>query len=171
MKVPTGLSRSGFPLLMTQAAALFLVLLVTVSSCLTLYIAMSAQSLPLWTTWVIDRILPFFRTIIGDVVSMTVATTPVILSVVCYKNKGGARVLNHVGIACTLVALVGVICGFAATAILGPSDPGLHGIGTTETILQLEQSAELSMRSSLVYLAVFFGFHENGQRTDKHAQT
>jgi len=164
MKVPRPLTQRGFPLAMTQAAAFALVLLVTVTACTILYIAVSAQSLPLWTTWLVDRVLPFFRTISGDVLSMTVATTPVLLSVVCYREKEGHRVLNRIGIACTVVALIGVACGFVATVILRPEDPGLHGIGTVETILQLEQSAELSMRSSLVYLAVFFGFHENGQR-------
>ena len=122
------------------------------------YIVWTAKNLSTFAEFVIDNLfVSFLDSVPGDILSMLVSAAPAVLAGVCYTSRGADRDLNAVGVLSAILALCGLIVGIIAAAALKAPSEGPLLIGSESTVKLLAQSAETVARTSLFYLAVFFG--------------
>jgi hypothetical protein len=121
------------------------------------YLIYSIDNLPEFAERIIDHTFPFFQTIPGDMVSIIVGAAPAVVAGVCYTSKGANKRLNSAGFICVFIAIIGFVASLVGIAFLQSESTALVKIGSNESLSNLSSSVEVSARSSLFYLAIFFG--------------
>ena len=129
-----------------------------------LHLLVQAGNLPELSEIIIDKIMPFFQTISGDVISIIVGAAPAVVAGVCYTSKGANYRLNKAGLACAIIAVIGLVSSVVGLTALRSEDVRLEQLGGENAILNLSASVEVAARSSVFYLAIFFGI--GGARND-----
>lgn len=123
----------------------------------TLFVTAKADDLPEFAEFIIDHILPFFRTAPGDMVSILLGAAPAVVAGVCYTSQGAYRRLNTVGLICAVIAVIGFASSLLGITVLRSDYFSSTDIGGDKAVHHLTASVEVGVRSSLFYLAMFFG--------------
>lgn len=140
-----------------QATTITITLAMATPGLFSLLVISMLDNLPQFAERVIDHLLPFSQTIPGDIVSIIVGATPAVVAGVCYTAQGATNRLNRAGVICATIAIVGFVSSVISLTALRSDYASLSHIGAQKAILNLSSSVEISARSSLFYLAIFFG--------------
>lgn len=118
-----------------------------------------------FVTVFLDQVLLSLGRLDGDLLSAFVTAFPIAVAAVCYRTHGATRVLNVFGNAVLFLAVIAMVAGIAALAILRSAPSGyVDGLGTPEIVSALTNSSEIAARSSIFYVAMLLGV---GGRSEK----